>query len=78
MKPGRFIIQSDGKAFEIIDPKTRETTGPLSVGEALEQIIWLFEPKRQPFGMKTKREWAMRYKQTKAEPADFVEPEKQQ
>ena len=77
MKPGQFIIQSDGKAFEIIDPKTRETTGPLTVGEALEQIIWLFEPTRHPFDMKMKKEWATRYK-LKAEIASFVEPEKTQ
>jgi hypothetical protein len=77
MKPGRFIIQSDGKTFEIIDPKTHETTGMLTVGEALEQIIWLFEPSRTPFPMKTKREWEARYKRL-ADPADFIEPEKTQ
>jgi len=74
MIPGRFIIQSDGNAFEIIDPKTHKTTGAITFGEAVEIIVWLFKPDRAPYDMMTKREWDARFK-CRAKPEDLVELE---
>jgi hypothetical protein len=73
MNVAKFLIVSDGMTIEVIDPKTRETTGPLTIGEAIEQLIGLLRPDYRAYPMKTKREWGAQRKR-RQEQAKFNEP----
>lgn len=53
-----LIRRLDDGGWEVVDPKTNETTGKLCYGEMLEQIVGLMPPMQgMIYQMKTPEEW---------------------
>jgi len=61
MTATEFIIRQSDEGLEVIDPKTGATSGQLTTGELIEQIIALFEiGPRHPYPMRSPEEWEAR------------------
>jgi hypothetical protein len=57
MRKTEFLIRSGDDGLEVIDPATGTTSGQLTIGECIEQVLGLLEPDNKAYPMKTPEEW---------------------